>query len=138
MNLLKGYFNSQIKHKFIKFKTKKRKLLKSKRMLPRLRRLSAKRVFIGKGELKHVSSKVIITFYVYNVEGMFLSHKVRKLRIGLFFPKCKLKKTVTKDSKGKEIITYNRLFTMMEYLTLRQQYEGYLSYVTSLVKKQIS
>jgi hypothetical protein len=33
---------------------------------------SAKRIFIGKGDLKHTSNKVIITFYVYNTEQISL------------------------------------------------------------------
>jgi len=111
MNLLKSFFNSQIKPKLLK-----KNKLEFKRILPRLRRASAKRVFLGKGELKHISSKVIITFYVYNIEGMYLSHKVNRLRIGLYFPNRLLEKTVTKDHEGKIIITYNRKFTMDEYL----------------------
>jgi hypothetical protein len=130
MNLLKSYFNGQIKHKLLKIKTKP--------MARRFRRLSAKRVFIGKGELKHISSRVVITFYVYNAEGMFLSHKVMKLRNGLYFPKRRLEKKVTKDSEGKIIITYNRLFTLLEYLGLRQHYEGYLSYMINTVNKLTS
>jgi hypothetical protein len=130
MNLLKSYFNGQIKHKLLKIKTKP--------MAPRFRRLSAKRVFIGKGELKHISSRVVITFFVYNSEGMFLSHKVLKFINGLYFTQRRLEKKVTKDSEGKIIITYNRLFTLLEYLGLRQHYEGYLSYMISTVNKLTS
>jgi hypothetical protein len=129
MNLLKSYFNSQIKHKLLKI---------NKPMAPRFRRLSGKRVFIGKGVLKHTSSKVIITFYVYNTEGMFLSHKIMKLRYGLYFNKRELEKKVTKDKEGKIIINYNRFFTMLEYLHLRQHYEGYISYMISTVNKLTS
>jgi hypothetical protein len=94
-------------------------------MLPRLRRLSAKRIFIGKGDLKHTSTRVIITFYVYNTESMFLARKLMQLRFGLFLieKKIKLKKTVTKDSEGNLKITYNRLFSFREYLNLRKHYE---------------
>ena len=112
--------------------------IKTKRTLPQFRRQSTKRVFIGKGELKHTSTRVIITFYVYNIEGMFLSYKVMKLRNGLYFPQRELEKKITKDSEGKTIITYNRLFTMEEYLILRQHYEGYLSYMISTVNKLTS
>ncbi len=62
MRLLKSYFNIQIKDKKIK---NKRQVIKNKR-------LSTKRVFIGRGELKHSNNKVIITFYVYNTEAMLL------------------------------------------------------------------
>lgn len=127
INLLKSYFNSQIKRELLKIKTK--------RTLPQFRRQSTKRVFVGKGELKHTSTRVIVTFYVYNIEGMFLSHKVMKLRNGLYFPQRELEKKVTKNSEGKTIITYNRLFTMEEYLISRQHYEGYLSLLISDVNK---
>ena len=101
MNLLKSYFNLQIKQRLLKIKTKP--------MAPRFRRLSTKRVFIGKGELKHTSSRVIITFYVYNTEGMFLSHKIMQLKNGIFYiPNyVNLKKTVTKDHEGNIKISYN-------------------------------
>ena len=66
---------------------------------------------------------------------MFLSHKIRKLRYGLYFNKEELKKKITKDNEGNIKITYNRLFTISEYLHLRQHYEGYLSYMISTVNK---
>jgi len=121
MNLLKSYFNSQIKRGLLNIKSKNQ----PKPLLPRFRRLSGKRVFIGKGELKHTSSRVIITFYVYNTESMFLAHKLMQLRFGLFLieKKIKLKKTVTKDSEGNIKITYNRLFSFNEYINLRKHYE---------------
>lgn len=134
MYLLKSYFNSKTKYKILNIKRKN----KEKAMLPRLRRLSAKRVFIGKGDLKHTSTKVIITFYVYNTESMFLARKLMQLRFGLFLieKKIKLKKTVTKDSEGNIKITYNRLFSFREYINLRKHYEWYLSDMISLINKQ--
>ena len=72
MYLLKSYFNSKIKHKILNTKRKN----KEKPMPPKLRRLSGKRVFIGKGDLKHTSTRVIITFYIYNTESMFLARKL--------------------------------------------------------------
>lgn len=114
MYLLKSYFNSKRKHK--PFNPKRHK--KEKPMLPRLRRLSGQRLFIGKGDLKHTSSRVIITFYVYNTESMFLARKLMQLTFGLgafIETKIKLKKTVAKDSEGNIKITYNRLFNLREY-----------------------
>jgi hypothetical protein len=130
MYLLKSFFNSQIKDKLLKINTEP--------MVPRFRRLSGKRVFIGKGELKHTNSRVIITFYVYNTEGMFLSHKIRNLRYGLYFNQNKLKNKEIKDGEGKTTIVYNRLFTILEYLYLRQHFEEYLSYIISIVNKLTS
>jgi hypothetical protein len=121
MYLLKSYFNSKLKQEM--FNTKRKN--KEKPMLPKLRRLSGKRVFIGRGDLKHTSTKVIITFYVYNTESMFLARKLLQFRYGLYLiaKKIKLKKTETKDSEGNIKVTYNRLFTFMEYINLRKHYE---------------
>jgi len=134
MYLLKSYFNSKIKQNLLNIKRNK----KEKPMLPRLRRLSGKRVFIGKGDLKHTSTRVIITFYVYNTESMFLARKLLQYRIGLYLieKKIKLKKTVTKDSEGNIKITYNRLFSFDEYINWRKHYEWYLSDMLSLINKQ--
>jgi hypothetical protein len=121
MYLLKSYFNSKRKYQILNQKKKNQE----KPMLPRLRRLSAKRAFIGRGDLKHTSTRVIITFYVYNTESMFLARKLMQFRFGLFLieKKLELKKTETKDSEGNTKITYNRLFSLKEYLNLRKQYE---------------
>ena len=137
MYLLKSYFNSKIKHKILNTKRQQ----KEKPMLPRLRRLSGKRVFIGKGDLKHTSSRVIITFYVYNTESMFLARKFMQFKFGLghfIAEKLKLKKTETKDIEGNIKITYNRLFNLREYKNWRKHYEWYLSDMISLINKQSS
>ena len=115
MYLLKSYFNSKMKHEIINTKRKN----KEKPMLPLLRRLSGKRVFIGKGDLKHTSARVIITFYVYNTESMFLVRKFMQFKFGLghfIAEKLKLKKTETKDIDGNIKISYNRLFNLKEYI----------------------
>jgi hypothetical protein len=136
MYLLKSYFNSKLKQEM--FNTKRKN--KEKPMLPKLRRLSGKRVFIGRGDLKHTSTKVIITFYVYNTESMFLARKLMQFRYGLYLiaKKIKLKKTETKDSEGNIKVTYNRLFTFMEYINLRKHYEWYLSDMLNIINKQSS
>lgn len=130
MVLLKSYFNSQIKN------------LNEKKtsMLTRLRRLSDKKLFIGKGDIKHTSSRVVITFYVYNIEKMFLIHKLMQFKFGLFYIQryVDLKKTVMKDIQGKFKITFNRLFTYYEYPYRREHYEKYLSYIIKILNKQIS
>jgi len=137
MYLLKSYFNSKMKHKIINTKRKN----KEKPMLPILRRLSGKRVFIGKGDLKHTSTKVIITFYVYNTESMFLVRKFMQFKFGLgnfIASKLKLKKTETKDTEGNIKITYNRLFNLKEYINWRKHYEWYLNDMINIINKQSS
>lgn len=141
MNLLKTYFNSILEPKLLTIKpkptTKKRfKRIRQIRVIPiRIRRVSTKRVFVGKGDLKHTNSKVILTFYLYSTEGMVLSHTYKALTQGLFHPRAKLKKTITWSRAGKKITTYNRIFSLYEFLVLRNHYYWYLRLITSLITR---
>jgi len=87
MDLLKSYFNAQLNKEFLKTKIKP--------LQTRFKRLSTKRTFVGKGHLKHTNNKVIITFFVYNTEGMFLSSLFRAMNIKAFLPKKDLKSRIT-------------------------------------------
>src|SRR5258708_249002 len=99
MNLLNSYFNSILKPELLTIKPrptkqKRYKRIHKNRVIPvRIRRVSTKRVFVGRGELKHTNQKVILTFYLYSTEGMVLSHTYKALTQGLFHPRNKLKKT---------------------------------------------
>jgi Mitochondrial ribosomal protein (VAR1) len=59
--------------------------LKSQRIATRFRRLSLNKIFISKAELKHTSSKVIITLFIYNEEKRLLSIRLSKL-VRVIFP----------------------------------------------------
>jgi hypothetical protein len=119
LSLLKSYFNMQIKPKG------KRAIRKAKKANKK-RRLLTKKVFIGKGDIKHTSNKVTITFYVHNTEKMFLSANIRKLVKKLYRPKKypSLYKVRAKDKEGKYIkdengkykLVWNRVFSAMEYM----------------------
>ena len=131
MALLKGYFSMFISHK----------KLKTKYISKVSKRRSAKKIFIGKGELKHTSNKVIITFYVFNTERISLKRTFIKLYKSLYSPKKKFirinndrkiltylnkplikymtldnKGNMIKDIDGNEIISYNRPYTVEEFL----------------------
>ena len=128
LTLLKGYFSMFINHK--ELNTEYINIL--------YRRRSSKKIFIGKGELKHTSNKVIITFYVYNTEKISLKREYKRLYKSLYSPKKRYVKTdngviylqkaleryitldkngkIVKDIKGDEIISYNRPFTVEEFL----------------------
>lgn len=108
MKLLKSYFNFFMNHK----------LLKTKRIANRYRKLSANKVFIGKGELKHTNEKLIITSYVYNTEQLYLKSLIRKEARSLYYPNKILKKEINADKNKKDVILYNRPFTLKEYLNL--------------------
>ena len=130
MNLLKSYFNSNLKNNTLKNKTSKRKIIKDKR-------LSTKRVFVGKGDLKHTNDKVIITIYVYNTEGMYLSNLYKKAKQIIYYPNSELIKTINLDPKNKKkvIITYNRKFRLKDINPL-PRYEWYLTYVIRYIMKK--
>jgi len=119
MDLLKSYFNFYFKN-----------TPKSKRIPTRYRRMSVNKVFVGKGELKHTSSKVIITLYVYNQEKKQLI-SVLKNFISLQYPKKPLRKRVQKDNNMNNVIVYNRPLSIKEYLELPDHYTNYLSGVYS-------
>jgi hypothetical protein len=90
--------------------------LDDKRVSNRYRRLSANKVFVGKGDLKHTNEKIIITSYVYNVEQLYLKSKILTEAKSLYYPKKELVKNVNKDINDKIDISYNRPFTLEEYL----------------------
>jgi len=130
MSLLKGYFSMFISHKD----------LGTKYVSKLYRKRSPKKIFIGKGELKHTSTKAIITFYVYNTEKISLKREYNKLYQSFFSPKKRYlmkknkrivtflrnslsrqiiiddKGNVLKDISGNDIIIYNRPYTIEEFL----------------------
>jgi Mitochondrial ribosomal protein (VAR1) len=126
MNLLKTYFNFFINHKIIK----------TKRIANRYRKLSANKVFVGKGELKHTNEKLIITSYVYNAEQLYLKSITKKLTKSLYYPNKELKKYVNTDRNGKEIITFNRPFTLKEYLNLPDHHIWHENFCFTLFWKE--
>jgi len=78
--LIKSYFNLFNRQHALQALDGK----KSKNMRIRFRRASVKKIFVSKAELKHTSSKVIITLYVYNKEKEILLKKIKKLEKLLF------------------------------------------------------
>jgi Mitochondrial ribosomal protein (VAR1) len=125
MDLLKSYFNAQLNKEFLKTKIKPLQM--------RFKRLSSKRTFVGKGHLKHTNNKVIITFFIYNTEGMFLSSLFRAMNIKTFFPKKDLEWRITREDEDNIKITYNRWFTLREYFYDREHKGWYFSYILSLI-----
>ena len=55
--------------------------MNTKRIRMRFRRLSIKKIFVSKAEIKHTSSKVIITIYVYNREKFILYNKINRIKV---------------------------------------------------------
>lgn len=125
MKLLKAYFNFQLKKQYTI----------TKRLVTRFKRLSTKRIFIGKGEIKHSFSNIIITFYVHNTERFYLNKAIKVLRRALYNPITPLRKYVAIDIYNNVRISYNRSFSLKEYLTLPK---FYLNYLKKYTKKQIT
>jgi len=72
--LIKSYFNLYLS----------KNILKSKNIAIRFRRLAVNKIFISRAELKHTSSKVRITLYVYNEERRILIRKIKRIEALLF------------------------------------------------------
>jgi len=117
MRLLKTYFNLEINPN----------VLKTSRIANRFKRLTSKKIYIGRGDIKHTSSKATITIYVYNTQKMYLSRAVHLTKKGLFYPKKALVKRIT-EIKNKKYISYNRPLNLKEFLGLYVEHQrGYVN-----------
>ena len=105
MRLLKAYFSSELKENFPDLK----------RISKRARRYTTKKIFVGKGELKHSNDKAIITFYVHNAERLFLDRAICLLSRLLYNPARPLTKYTHTNMHKKEKITYNRTLSFKEF-----------------------
>lgn len=134
MRLVKSYFNFYFKTKKTKKPKGKQKISIRKRS--RSRGLSAKKIFVAKGGLKHTSSKAVITLYLYNTEKKFLIRSIKKQIFQLYRPNKSLKRQINLDRNQKVIISYNRPFSLKEYLLRHDHYTDYItSFKMSFVEK---
>ena len=113
------------------------------------RRRSSKRIFIGRGELKHTNSKVIITFYVYNTEKMSLKREFLNLfdvLNSLRRKKINIKDPFAQTAEGAQAsekqITYDFYFYITEFFINNLNayllvLNKYFEYLTNLVKLKV-
>jgi len=99
--LIKSYFNIYYNDKF----------LYSKRILTRFRRLAASKIFVNKAELKHTSTKVSITLYIYNEERRRLVKRLKRMQ-AILFPLINKSYVLNKEQDN---FTYN-LGKILEFL----------------------
>jgi hypothetical protein len=130
MILLKSYFNMFINHK----------VLNTEFVDMLYRRRSSKRIFIGRGELKHTNSKVIITFYVYNTEKMSLKREF--LNLFDVLSSSRRKKININNPLSEKQITYDFYFYITEFFINNLNayllvLNKYFRYLTSLVKLKV-
>lgn len=105
MKLLKGYFTSELK----------KTLGKTKRLPARIKRMSTKKIFVGKGEVKHSNDKAIVTFYIHNAERLFLDRAIALLSRALYNPARPLIRNLHKNKHKQVRITYNRILSFKEF-----------------------
>lgn len=118
IKLVKSYFNLYIQ------KYLNNEIEQSKGLPTRYRRLSIKRIFVGKGDLKHTSTKVIITLYVYNYEKRkFLAKEAKDIRNWFKEDKNSFKedKRVVKVVDDNVYSSYKRWFNWKAYTLLQRK-----------------
>lgn len=77
--------NNHIKKKKLRGKKKYwAKRANNKRPKSVYKRASLKKVFVGKGDLKHTSTNVIVTLYTYNIAKLFLLKIIKHLVFNFF------------------------------------------------------
>lgn len=130
MKLFKGYFNYGIRL------FQKNKSILCRALPMRYRLLSTKKAFVGKGDLKHTNNKVIITFYLYNAQEMFISDNFNSRVKALLLPNKSLKREIISNGENEKIILYNRMFNIFEFLALDDHYLAYYNTMASIIKKR--
>nr|QDG01232.1 ribosomal protein S3 [Scytalidium sp.] len=127
MKLVKSYFNMYFSNK----------ILESKQLSIRYKRLSVKKIFVAKGELKHTSSKIIITLYVFNKEKNILKLETKKLIKALVYPNKPLNsfKAIENSSNIDNIIKFNRPLTLNEYMYYNKD-QIYSNYLYTIISKE--
>jgi hypothetical protein len=85
--LIKSYFNLYFNNKFLTYKY----------ISTKLRRLSLYKIYVSNAEIKHTSSKVTVTIYVYNKENLSLKRKIEIFN-PYFFHSTWKKWVLNKDS----------------------------------------
>ena len=70
---IKSYFNL--------YNSNGQKKINMNNIRMRFRRLSILKIFVSKAEIKHTSSKIIISLYVYNRQKKYLSNKINNILI---------------------------------------------------------
>ena len=110
MKLLKSYFSSELK----KTSANNKHLPLSPRE-KKIRRLTTKKILVGKGEVKHSNDKAIVTFYIHNAEKLFLDRAIALLSRALYNPARPLIRNIHKNKHKQVRVTYNRILSFKEF-----------------------
>lgn len=127
MKLLKAYFSSELK----------KSLPKTKRLAIRWRRHSTKKIFVGRGEIKHSNSKAIITFYVHNAERLFLDRAIVLMTRLLYSPARPLRRYTHTNIHKQVKIAYNRALSFKEFWHIIAKPYYYKKWCTKIFVQKI-
>lgn len=115
-NLIKNYFNLYFNSKFLNLK---------KGIPRRLRGLSFNKIFLSKAEIKHTSSKAIITLYTYNREKIALEKNIKMLKKSFFSKILFFMQKGNNTYKNMSNNTYNKFlkYVLNQELILIRRYK---------------
>jgi hypothetical protein len=108
LKLIKSYFNL--------YSPKLEKSVKSSRVRRRLRRLSTNRILISRPELKHTTSKVVITVYVYNRQKIYYLRKLGNILAVDLYPYTKFSHLFIKKTKIKSLNLISKVYKQKKKL----------------------
>lgn len=108
LKLLKSYFNL--------YSPKLEKSVKSSRVRRRFRRLSTNRILISRPELKHTTSKVVITVYVYNRQKIYYLRKLGNILAVDLYPYKKFSYLFIKKTKKKSLNLISKVYKQKKKL----------------------
>lgn len=75
------------------------KKMRSKRLLLRLRRLSSNRIYLSKGEFKHINNNVLINIYMFNRQKHNYLFKLKNIYLNKFLARNKFNTKLIKTLK---------------------------------------
>ena len=88
-----------IKSFFSLYNKKKKKKIRTKRLLLRLRRLSSNRIYLSNGEFKHKNNSVLINIYLFNRQKYNYLSKLKNIYLKKFLTKKKVNVNLIKKLK---------------------------------------
>jgi len=92
MKIIKGFFS--VYNKGLE------KKMRSKRLLLRLRRLSSNRIYLSRGEFKHINNNVSINIYMFNRQKHNYLSKIKNIYLKKFLAKKKINTNLVKTLRS--------------------------------------
>ena len=126
LKFLKSYFNL---HNLKLEKIVKLSKIRRRKLRKRLRRLSTNRILISRAELKHTTSKVVITVYVYNRQEVYYLRKLGCIAL-------EVKSLDLKETKKKALNLISKVYKQKKKLlvTLNRNNPNYKRYENTYLK----